>query len=360
MSTNPTVSSFGWQVTPDEALAELLRWGHTAQTMAVRVCDPAAGPLTRDGDVRLFALAVRQVLRFAVLTRDLLEEPHRTSAANAIDAFDAKVPAAQLIRDVTDHWGEYLQGIGLHYRGGRAGDYWPETDWLTLTRPTSSWGEWGNGTYLLFISPRPGTVIQLDVRTTAVAVAALSHTIQEVVPEAGPIEGPWFLIGPTGVGKSTLIAHLNQHGIRSAVLDEVLDSWPDDDRDLVSKVTDWELTQGAIARLVRSGVVVIDLGAGTQGLDQWRSLQQPPLPPVVGPWLEQRAAQVINLHDEPKNIWHHRGHATLEGYLAFEFNEYRQRGYAAAGHTIIRTGRTADAVLSEALTILRGSSAGES
>lgn len=343
----------GWQITPGEALAELLRWNHSAQLMAIRACDPTTGALTREGDVRLFVMAVREVLRFAVFTRDLLDEPDRATATEAVTAFDAKIPAASLIRDVSDHWEEYLQGIGLRYRAGRPGDYWPETEWLTITRPAGSWGVWKDGTYVLFISPKPGSVIEFDVRAAAAACAELSSAIQETLPEPGA-QVTWFLVGPTGVGKSGIIRSLNDHGIRAAVLDEVLDIWPDDPRDLLSKITDWDLTRLAIDHLIRSGVRVIAIGAGTQGIDHWRSLQQPPLAPVFGPWLEHRAAQVIALMDEPENIWRRPADVTLEQYLAFEFNPHRRRAYAAAGHTVTRTGRTPGDVLADVLKLVDG------
>ena len=60
-----------WDLTPDEALNELVQWQHTTTVMQIRIMEPGAGPVTRQGDAYLFAMAARQALRFAELVRKM-------------------------------------------------------------------------------------------------------------------------------------------------------------------------------------------------------------------------------------------------------------------------------------------------
>ena len=70
-------------LTVGEALSEPMRWSHSVRVMVNRTLDPDGGDYTREGDVRLFAVAVRQVLRFAALTYELAGPDQRPAIRGA-------------------------------------------------------------------------------------------------------------------------------------------------------------------------------------------------------------------------------------------------------------------------------------
>ena len=51
-----------WQLSVIEVVPHLQQWGHTTTVMRLRIMDPTAGPVTREGDIYLFAMAARQTL----------------------------------------------------------------------------------------------------------------------------------------------------------------------------------------------------------------------------------------------------------------------------------------------------------
>lgn len=171
-------------MSPDEALLHLQQWGHTTTMMLLRIMDPGTGPVTRQGDMYLFAMAARQALRFAELIETLCPADVRSEIAEALDAFRKTSPQIKDIRDVLDHMDEYLTGKGssmkrADLRAGKPSDH--SNEWLQVWKPSMIWVEPGDGTQLLRISPRPGKILTLDVGRDEAAVRNLVDAISQAL-----------------------------------------------------------------------------------------------------------------------------------------------------------------------------------
>lgn len=335
-----------WHLTVGEALSELMRWTHSAQIMAIRTLDPDAGDYTREGDVRLFAMAVRQVLRFAELTYDKAREDQAPEIREAINAFDAVIPAAKVIRDLVDHWDDYMKGTGRAYPAGDP-RHAAGSPWVAVVRPFGSWAQWIDGEYVLYLAPRPGTVLQLDVRPTAAAASELSHAIQNALdteqrgipavlrPTFAPLndDNLWYLIGPSGTGKTAALPHLQSLGLNTIDLDQHFAAGTHGDMPTLLKLID---------DIDKTAPTVIALGAGTQDIDRVRATSDRPLPATLAPWLRRRPDRVIYLDTPADLLWERlrndgtrtHVHDNLEHYIEVELHDARRDVYAAAKHTI--------------------------
>lgn len=177
-----------WQISPDEALLHLQQWGHTTAMMRFRIMDPDVGPVTRQGDMYLFAMAARQALRFAELVETLCPPKARSEVSKALHAFRTASPQIKVIRDVLDHMDEYLTGKDskmkpADLRAGKPSDH--ANEWLQVWKPSQIWVEPGEGTQRLRISPRPGKVLTLDVSRD---VAALSDLVDGISRALSPTQ----------------------------------------------------------------------------------------------------------------------------------------------------------------------------
>lgn len=148
--------------------------------MRTRIFAESSGPETRRGDVLLFAMAVRQVRRFADLIRDAGPTSHREAMAEAIATFDSTSPHAKGIRDIFDHFDAYLKGTGHAYRAKSPNEYYYEGHVSTRT-PINMWVEPIEGEYRLHIQPTPETHLVLDVNREARASTALAAAITDVL-----------------------------------------------------------------------------------------------------------------------------------------------------------------------------------
>jgi hypothetical protein len=165
-----------WSVPVADALELLLVWSQSVGQMRLRILDPSAGRITRQGDIQLFAVAVRQVLRFAELCRAIAPEAARSDIDRALHAFNEASPDAKDIRDVLDHYDDYLRGRGRAFKVGRPGDY--RDGFLQVFRPAGSWIEGCTDTVKLHIAPGPGhRLLTLDITREGAAASELVHAV---------------------------------------------------------------------------------------------------------------------------------------------------------------------------------------
>ena len=168
-----------WDLTPDEALNELVQWQHTTTVMQIRIMEPGAGAVTRQGDAYLFAMAARQALRFAQLVRKIAPPAARSVIDRALNEFNQTSPDIEGVRNVLDHLDDYLRGIGLGYPAAPPEAY--ATELMQILRPSLLWYEATEATYRLHISPAPGHRLVLDVTRDAAAVRQLCNAIADAL-----------------------------------------------------------------------------------------------------------------------------------------------------------------------------------
>lgn len=162
-----------WHLTVQEAFGQLVLWAHSVEITRARVLDSHATAVSRQVDAQLFAIAVRQVLRFAGLCRAVAPRPTWSALDTARNAFLATSPDAESIRNVLDHWDDYLRGDGTEFPAGPL-RYEGRPDIQIAVRPTNFFYEHGSGTYRLHIIPAPGArTLILDVEREAAAVDRL-------------------------------------------------------------------------------------------------------------------------------------------------------------------------------------------
>ena len=168
-----------WDLTPHEALNELVQWQHTTTMMQIRIMEPGAGAYTRQGDAYLFAMAARQALRFAQLVRTVAPPAAHSDIDHALDEFNETSPDIKGVRDVLDHLDQYLRGVGKDYPAGPPEAHRHEL--IQILRPSLFWYEATEVTYRLHISPAPGHRLVLDVTRDAAAVRQLGYAIADAL-----------------------------------------------------------------------------------------------------------------------------------------------------------------------------------
>jgi hypothetical protein len=172
-----------WALTPAEVQHELAIWQQSVLVMRMRIFDITEGKFTLQGDIRLFAMAVRQVLRCAELARSVLPGPSRTLVDQALADFETVSPDAKQLRDVLDHFDAYLRGRGRAFPAGRPADY--DNGYLQVYRPVTMWTEASADGVRLYLSPKPGhPPLVLDVERDADAASALAHAVQRILAAA--------------------------------------------------------------------------------------------------------------------------------------------------------------------------------
>ena len=126
-----------WELTRGEVQHDLAIWRQSVLVMRMRIFDITEGTFTLQGDIRLFAMAVRQVIRCAELARSVLPPPRRTLVDQALAEFEQASPDAKQLRDVLDHFDAYLRGRGQMFPAGHPADY--DNDYLQVCRPVTMW-----------------------------------------------------------------------------------------------------------------------------------------------------------------------------------------------------------------------------
>jgi hypothetical protein len=173
-----------WNLSVEEAFAQLLLWAHSAEITRARILapEPETSAPSRQVDAQLFAMTVRQVLRFAELCRAVAPKPMWSVMDKARNAFLAISPDAESIRNVLDHWDDYLRGDGTEFPARPLGHV-GRPDLQLMDRPTNFVYEHGGGTYRLHITPAPGArTLILDVERDATAVHKLVQDIGDALP----------------------------------------------------------------------------------------------------------------------------------------------------------------------------------
>jgi len=150
--------------------------------MQKRIVDGDSGVGTRRGDMYLFAMAVRQVLRFAELALRVAPEDSRGLIGQAISAFEATAPDLKNIRDVLDHFDEYIMGTGRTYEA-KTPEYWSENSLASVFVTTQMWAVATDGVYELHLSLAPEKYLVLDVLREAGAARTLADTVHKAFDE---------------------------------------------------------------------------------------------------------------------------------------------------------------------------------
>ena len=160
---------------PDVLVAseQLVTWRHAVQVQSLRILTDGAmgytGPFTRQVDVYLFALSLRNVIRAAQMVRAALDPGPASQAATALAAFDAAVPRAADVRDVLEHFDAYLSGSGKLQKqaGSRSA--------VTI------WHETQAHAHILRLGVAPGLVLSIDVATASDEARDLATRLQTLV-----------------------------------------------------------------------------------------------------------------------------------------------------------------------------------
>lgn len=92
-------------------------WAYVCEIQRERVADRSAGQFVNQADATLLAIAIRDVIRSAKWAAVL--SPEVVDAALA--TFDSKVPRAQALRDMIEHFDEYGVGTGRLQKTSEAG-----------------------------------------------------------------------------------------------------------------------------------------------------------------------------------------------------------------------------------------------
>jgi hypothetical protein len=160
-----------WQIDRTDVIRELQQWQYTTATMHARVVENHSTSRTR-GDMFLFAMAVRQVVRFAELALTVADSDAAPLLTEAIEKFAESSPDATDVRDVIDHLDDYLKGMGRTYKAKAPSEY--VRMMASVRKPTNTWIEASDGVFRLHINPSPGEHVVLDIARESAAALALA------------------------------------------------------------------------------------------------------------------------------------------------------------------------------------------
>jgi hypothetical protein len=154
------------------ALAQATIWGHAVQVQGMRVLSdavwPLSGPVTKQGDAYLFAIALRDVLRAAEFVKRCADKADRPAIRAAIASFKKRLPHATDLRDILEHLDEYSAGNGK-LRRDRKHAY-----------PITLWYEHTADNYALNVG-LDGRVFRIDVREATEATQRLVLRLSKAV-----------------------------------------------------------------------------------------------------------------------------------------------------------------------------------
>lgn len=108
-------------LSPEETAAlkgSLLLWARGAEMSYERIVADRDNKVGNEVDARFLALAVRNVLRAARLACNHTDGASMTAIQAPIDDFDAAVPNAIDVRDIIEHFDDYVRGKGNRQKNG--------------------------------------------------------------------------------------------------------------------------------------------------------------------------------------------------------------------------------------------------
>jgi broad-specificity NMP kinase len=160
-----------------------------------------------------------------------------------------------------------------------------------------------------------------------------------------------YLIGPSGVGKSTACKILEERGLAHHYdLDAVLRSlYPTQRRITVAQY--WPVVKKVLEGIeakATTNTVLVDIGAGTQDMGRQGK-------PQFEQWLKARSDQVIFLDSEPVDVFAQNRYYARSQYNEFfdaEFGVDRLRLYGIARSTVDTRKRSPEDVAGEVETII--------
>jgi hypothetical protein len=154
-------------------MAPVVVWRHAVDVQALRLLTTGTGmpdgPVTKQADSYLFAMALRNLLRAVELVRNTVAPERRVTIEIAQEAFRLEFPKAIAQRDVLEHFDDYLQGMGKLQKGKPP---FPAATWTESTGPKS---------YKLCVGVAGHATFELDVEAAQRAALKLFNAATEAV-----------------------------------------------------------------------------------------------------------------------------------------------------------------------------------
>jgi len=112
MSASPHGSAGG--LTAPEAMAQVVKWRYAMSVQHYRIVNGTnvLGGMQREFDLHFFLIALTNFVAFVKLTGKLVNPERRNKIWQGIRAFESAVPDSGNLRDVLEHYDEYMRGTG--------------------------------------------------------------------------------------------------------------------------------------------------------------------------------------------------------------------------------------------------------
>jgi hypothetical protein len=101
-------------VTAREAMGQVVKWHYAMSMQNHRIVEgtEALHGIQREVDLHFFLIALANFVAFVKVTAKLVSPESRTTIWAGIEAFDLEVPDAGNLRDILEHYDEYIRGKG--------------------------------------------------------------------------------------------------------------------------------------------------------------------------------------------------------------------------------------------------------
>ena len=106
--------SDGGKITAQEAMGQVVKWHYAMSVQNYRIVEgtDALYGMQREVDLHFFLIALANFVAFVKMTAKLVSPEARTTIRTGIQAFDSEVPDAGDLRNVLEHYDEYIRGKG--------------------------------------------------------------------------------------------------------------------------------------------------------------------------------------------------------------------------------------------------------
>jgi hypothetical protein len=106
--------SNGGKVTAQEAMGQVVKWHYAMSVQNHRIVEgtDVLYGIQREVDLHFFLIALANFVAFVKVTAKLVSPEARATIWAGVEAFDSEVPDAGNLRDILEHYDEYLRGKG--------------------------------------------------------------------------------------------------------------------------------------------------------------------------------------------------------------------------------------------------------